>query len=90
MVVCYRPRKGLLTENTGEALVVVDVRSRQVHELNATAAWLWRHLERARGARDLAEALCDEYTVDMDTARKDVEKILDELVALRLVAKEED
>jgi len=89
-VVYYSARKGLLIENTGKSLVVVDVLSRQVHELNATAAWLWRCLERPRGARDLAEALCHVYTVDIETARKDVEKILYELVELRLVEKEGD
>jgi hypothetical protein len=89
MAVCYRARKSLLTENSGETLIVVDVVSRQVHELNATAAWLWKRLERAQGARELVEALCHYYAVDMETARKDVEKILDELVELRLVLKEE-
>jgi PqqD family protein of HPr-rel-A system len=88
-VIRYHARSSLLTENSGEELVVVDVLSRQVHELNATAASLWKRLERAQSARELAIALCHDYTVDMETARNDVEKILDELVELRLVSKEE-
>lgn len=89
MVACYRARTDVLTEKSEDALIVVDVRSRQVHELNATAAWLWECLEQGCGRRELAEVFCHHYDVHMERAKRDVEKLLSELLQRDLIVSEE-
>jgi hypothetical protein len=48
--------------------------------LNETAAWLWQQAEHSGDftVESLAGALCDEYEVSKETARKDVAAIVDE------------
>ncbi len=89
MVARYRARTDLLTEKSEDALIVVDVRSRQVHEFNATAAWLWERLEHGCGRGELAEVFCHHYDVRMETAKRDVEKLLSELLQRELLVSEE-
>ncbi|MDO4180137.1 MAG: PqqD family protein [Bacteroidales bacterium] len=48
----------------------------QVYSMNDTAAWLWEHLEdKEFTADEMASLLCDEYEVDMETARKDANEL---------------
>ena len=58
-------------EIDGQAVVVVPSR-REMHELDETATFLWRELERARSVADLVAALCGEFDVDPGRAEKDV------------------
>lgn len=56
--------------------------------LNGTAAWLWDEAG-AQGeftAESLAEALCEAYQVDPETARNDVENLLTQWIKLGLIA----
>lgn len=64
--------------------MIVDVASDHVNmskvfTLNETAACLWQKLcEGDFSTEELAEWLCGEYEVEMDTAHKDVERQLAE------------
>jgi hypothetical protein len=65
-------REGLpFQEIDGQAVVVVPSR-REMHELDETATFLWRELERARSVAELVEAVCGEFDVEPDRAEKDV------------------
>ncbi len=88
MATCLRHRANLLTEKFDDALIVVDVRAGQVHELNSTAAWLWDRLDGCKDIGELVKALCSCQDVTIERAKGDIKKLLEELFQLDLVSKE--
>ncbi|MBP3774289.1 MAG: PqqD family protein [Bacteroidaceae bacterium] len=60
----------------GEGLDVVNFN--KIIDLNETAAWIWREAERQKefSVDGLTEAVCNEYEVEPETARSDVNDIL--------------
>ena len=83
-----RVRRGGLPfqEIDGQAVVVVPSR-REMHELDETATFLWRELERARSVAELVGALCEEFDVDPDRAEKDVRGFIARLEEKGLVVR---
>ena len=69
----------------GEGLGAVDFG--RLISLNDTAAWLWEHCDENTGVDALAEALCGEYDVEPDVAKRDVESIIGEWVKAGIVEK---
>ena len=69
-----------LREMAGEYIIVnpfsdtVDMT--QIYTMNETAAWLWQQMEgKEFTAEDIAEALCEEYEVDKETALLDANEL---------------
>lgn len=56
-------------------------RTANFYVLNQTGELLWQQLENAADAPDLTRHLIEQYQVDEDTARGDVEQFLKELAA---------
>ena len=69
----------------GEGLGAVDFG--RLISLNDTAAWLWEHFDENTRVDALAEALCGEYDVEPDVAKRDVESIIGEWVKAGIVEK---
>ncbi|MBQ7362178.1 MAG: PqqD family protein [Bacteroidaceae bacterium] len=72
-----------LREMAGEYIIVnpfsdtVDMT--QIYTMNETAAWLWQQMEgKEFTAEDIAEALCEEYEVDKETALFDANELCTE------------
>ena len=59
----------------GEGLSAIDFG--KLLSLNETAAWLWQKAKELGDftVEQLADALCEEYEVDAETARRDVVQI---------------
>lgn len=62
----------------GEGLGAVDFG--QLIQLNDTAAWLWEHIDGNADTGSLAEAMCNEYDVEPEVARRDIEAVIDKWV----------
>jgi hypothetical protein len=60
----------------------------QLFILNDVGSWLWEHLEAASAVDDLVAGVVDEFEVDEEPARLDVERFLQELVEAGLAEKE--
>ena len=65
--------------------VVVATRNRTVHRLDDVGTDLWRFLEPGRTLDELVNFLVAEYDVDRDTARKDMDEFVQELVKKELL-----
>ena len=80
----------VLREIAGECIVVSvnsDLDLGGVMVLNSTAKTLWQALEKGvEGIDDLVKALTDEYEVSEQQARSAVEKFLNKLKELNLLA----
>jgi hypothetical protein len=81
------PDHVLVSHLAGEA-VLLDMDSRNYYRLNATAAAIWKALERGQSLHAIAEELVSKFEVDERTAREALQEQVDELLRLRLV--EED
>lgn len=53
--------------------------------LNATGRWIWDHLDQSQTAETLTKSMLSEFEVDEDTARKDTEEFLAELLRLGII-----
>lgn len=62
----------------GEGIGAVDFG--KLISLNETAAWLWEYCDETSDIDTLTQALCAEYDVSADEARRDVVAIVDEWI----------
>ncbi len=85
-------KKGfVLRDVCGEKVIMAEglnvINFNKLLSLNETAAFLWKEAEKAGQFTEeqLVEALCNEYDVDLATARQDVSSIIEEWKRLELV-----
>lgn len=76
-----------LLRRVGEANILVPLRQKVVNlqgviTLNETGAFIWELLKEERTPDELAEALVEEFDVEFDQAKKDVEEFLKQLKEL--------
>lgn len=74
----------MIREIDGE-LLVLDTRANQVHQLNRTAAIIWRMCNDGTQPETIACALSTEFAVDEQTALKDVVETLAQLRSKNLL-----
>jgi len=85
----YRRVHGLLVHEVGSEFVLLDIDADRVHQLNPTASLIWRELEAARGAEDIARRVAETFDVEWEHALDDVRGILDRFAALSLIVPQE-
>lgn len=68
----------------GEA-VLLNMDTKDYFRLNATAAVVWKGLERGMDHGALVRELCDSFEVEADTAAAELDRLLDELSRRRLI-----
>lgn len=84
-----RPRKraeNLVVRDVADGVLLLDMESARIHQLNATAGFIWRHCDGAASPADIAALVAREYDVEEAAAANDVEAALSELRTLNLVA----
>jgi hypothetical protein len=82
---CPVARSDLLVEVVEDQIVIVDRQSSQVCELNPTASLIWPRLNGTSDRDTLVDDVCQNFEVDVDTARHDVEVFLSELMQLGFI-----
>jgi hypothetical protein len=84
-----RPRKraaSLVVREVSDGILLLDMEAARIHQLNATAGFIWRHCDGVASPADIAALVAQEYDVDETAATRDVEMALSELRTLNLVA----
>ena len=82
----YRKVLDGLTEREVEGeLVILHGATGEVHQLNPVAACIWRNLRQDANIEMLVGLVAEQFEVDSETARADVERFLAKLTTLRLV-----
>jgi hypothetical protein len=76
--------KVLVQDLEGEVLVL-DRETDQIHQLNQTATFIWRHVEEAPSEERIAELLAEAFEVEKQVAVRDVYGTLNQFRALNLV-----
>ena len=81
-------RDGVSAADTDYGMALLDEDSGQYWNLNPTAALALRTLLEGRTTAQAVQQLTDQYAVDADTAKRDVEDLLAELRSAGLVTEE--
>jgi hypothetical protein len=70
-------------------LVVVNLRTNRIYELNTTASRVWELLESGAGRTALEESLVDEFDVERSVVSQDVDRTLAQLSSEGLIDERE-
>ena len=82
----FRKRSAGITEHqvAGEVLLL-DVDSGQIHQLNVTATYIWRKCDKVESREELAAAFAAQFSIEHKEALRDVSETLVTLQQLNLV-----
>lgn len=83
------PEDVLAAHLDGEA-VLLHMDTKNYYRLNATAAHVFRGLERGLGREALLDGLCAEFEVERSTAAAELDRLLGELSERGLLATADD
>ncbi len=77
----------VFTEFDGQEGVLVDLDSKRYYTLNETGVIVWRALEKGLAPTDIVKELTAIYEVTAEHATASVEKMLNDLLAHKLIAR---
>lgn len=77
--------ESVLSAHLGEESVLLCTASRRYFQLNATGQHIWLGLEQGLDRGALVDSLVDTFEVEPTTARRELDRLLDELRAHGLV-----
>lgn len=80
-----RPSKRLAHRVIAGRAFILEPGDNVLHSLNPAASRIWELLGERRDAEQIARTLCAEFSVDLETARRDCAAFLGRLKAMRLV-----
>ena len=69
----------------GDELLLLNADTHRIHQLNATASFIWRCCEKSVSAEEIADLMVAKYAVDEHKALRDVVETLSRLRELSLV-----
>ena len=74
----------VLRDVCGEKVIVAEglgaVDFGNMISLNETATWLWEHSDENSDINSLAEAMCNEYDVEPEVAKRNIEAVINEWI----------
>ena len=80
-----RTRAELEYRGLADGGMIYDPVTRRIHHLNRTAALIWQLCQQGYTADAALQRLCDDFDVDPDRARRDLNAMLTEFGAARLL-----
>jgi methyltransferase-like protein len=81
----YRQRHGIQVQPADTELVLLDEANRCVHQLNSTAAFIWRQFDGSASIRDIARRVAEQFDVDENIALRDAIAAIQQLRTLQLL-----
>jgi Coenzyme PQQ synthesis protein D (PqqD) len=76
---------GVMVRDLESELLLLDTEADQIHKLNRTASFIWRHVGEADSPATLAGLVAQEFDVEEHVALRDVVDTLKRFMALNLV-----
>ena len=78
---------GLVVRDIGDELLLLDLSSNRVHQLNRTASFVWRHCGDRTSVEEIRRSVLAAFDIAEEVVDKDVRSILQTLERLGLVAR---
>ena len=88
MIVKVAQGRQLSTNLAGE-VVILDIERGLYYGLDAVGAALWARLQSPSRLDDLVDHVVDHYDVDRPTAQADIQSLLQEMLALGLIERDD-
>jgi hypothetical protein len=80
-----RTSKDVVSRRVGDEIVLVHLQSEEMYSLNQTGARAWELLGEGHTRDSIEATLSDEYAIDREEARRELEKLIEELERCQLV-----
>jgi hypothetical protein len=80
-----RPSKDVVSRRVGEEIVLVHLESEEMYSLNQTGARAWELLGEGHDEESIEATLADEYAIEREDARRELDALLGELERCGLV-----
>lgn len=80
----YRPKDGLNIRIIDDEVVIADIESGDVHQLNPTASFIWQLCDGETTVEQVVSSVVERYEISQAQARQDVEAVIDDLLKLNL------
>jgi hypothetical protein len=74
---------------SGEA-VLLNLRDKSYYRLNETAAAVWSGFEKGESREQILASLLEQYDIGAEQARHDVDRVIDDMKARKLLIESED
>ena len=80
-----KPRPDLAIESLDGELIVLDKAAGAVHQLNASASFVWNYLGEGLAADEIARLLAEAFDIEPNRALSDVQAAIAEFTGLELI-----
>ncbi|MDB5622527.1 MAG: PqqD family protein [Devosia sp.] len=74
-----------MTTDLGDGIALLDLRINEYFTLNGVGAFLWRQLQAPQSRAALIDAVLAEYQADPANCASDIDSMLGDLIAAKLV-----
>jgi len=78
-------RPELTVQHVGDESLVLDLQSGQIHQLNATAAWILGQCTGDRSVDSISADFAEHFSLDAGTAARDVAAAVEQLHQIGVV-----
>ena len=85
MALLRRRLEGMMIRDLESELLLLDSQGDQIHQLNPTASFIWRHVDETNSPEGLADLLVQAFDVESHVALRDVVDTLKRFESLNLV-----
>jgi hypothetical protein len=84
-----RPDSEVVSRKLGDRLVVVNLRTNRIYELNQTASRLWELLDAGSDRAELEAALLNEFDVERTVVSQEIDRTIAQLSSEGLIGERE-
>ena len=66
--------------------IIVDIKEGESIYLNEVAAFIWNSIDGENTVKEIIEHICDNFDIDIETAKKDTFNFLETLLEKKLIS----
>jgi methyltransferase-like protein len=70
--------------------ILVDIKEGESIYLNEVGTFIWNSLDGKNTVKEIVECICDNFDIDLETAKRDTIKFLETLLEKKLISCEEN
>ena len=81
-------RPDVTVQHVDDEILVLDLESEHIHQLNATAAWILTQCNGENTVESITRDFAEHFSLDPETAVNDVNNVIEQLVQVNVIASE--
>jgi hypothetical protein len=80
-----KTRTNVTVQQVGDESLVLDLESEQIHQLNATAAWILSRCDGSNPEEAIIREFAETFALDPEAAARDVGATLEQLTQIKVI-----